>query len=83
MTATVSSRETLSPVYSFFGGNAGVLANADWEFDECAQGATPPTAAVYEVTPDDSHKTVWNLTVSGQYAYRMFRLPSLYPGVQW
>lgn len=83
-TATILSRANLMPTYSFFGGNAEVLTNGDWEFAEAAPTFFPlQTAAVYEVTPDASHATVWSLKVTGQTAYRAFRMPSLYPGVQW
>ena len=44
---------------------------------------TDPNAAIYEVTPDAAHQTVWNMQIKGQTAYRAFRMPSLYPGVQW
>jgi hypothetical protein len=39
---------------------------------------------IIEVTPDNSNPTtVWHMHVTGNNAYRGFRLPSLYPGVQW
>jgi hypothetical protein len=25
----------------------------------------------------------WRMQLTGNYAYRSFRIPSLYPGVQW
>lgn len=80
-TATIQWRETLS-VFSFFGGNAEVLANGNVEFDECA--SSTGTASVYEVTQDPQNpQVVWQLQVTGHNAYRAFRIPSLYPGVQW
>ena len=43
-----------------------------------------PTGARYmEVTHDPSPLIVLRMEVSGQNAYRMVHLPSLYPGVQW
>jgi len=27
--------------------------------------------------------TVWQMDIAGQWAYRAYRIPSLYPGVQW
>jgi arylsulfate sulfotransferase len=82
-TATLLSNQTI-PNYSFFGGNAEVLANGNVEFDEC--GITNPpvyNAAVYEVTQTSTPQTVWEMQITGQYAYRAIRTPSLYPGVQW
>lgn len=83
MTATLAFHPT-APAYSFFGGNADVLANGDVEYDECASTAPPAeNAAIYEVTQTSSPQTVWQTQVTGQYAYRGMRIPSLYPGVQW
>jgi len=80
-TATISFHPT-APTYSFFGGNAAVLKNGNAEYCESATG--PGTAAdIYEVTKDSSAQTVWQMHVTGQNAYRGFRIPSLYPGVQW
>lgn len=68
--------------YSAFGGNAELLENGDVEFDQCGStGLLNPSAGVYEVTRDA--ETVWHLHMAAQYAYRAFRLPSLYPDVQW
>jgi len=60
------------------------LQNGNVEFDECA--STPPpavNAAIFEVTKTTPPQTVWQMHIAGQYAYRAFRMPSLYPGVQW
>jgi len=38
---------------------------------------------VYEVTPNSPPETAWQLGTANRSAYRAFRLPSLYPGVQW
>jgi arylsulfate sulfotransferase len=70
--------------FSIFGGNAEVLANGNIEYDIC--GITlPPSgnSTVSEVTDEASPRTVWHLAIAGANAYRAFRLPSLYPGVQW
>jgi arylsulfate sulfotransferase len=80
MTATQIFNST-TPDYSFFGGNAALLKNGDVEYDEASAGG--PKAAVYEVTQTSSPQTVWQMNISGQYAYRAMRIPSLYPGVQW
>ena len=80
-TATLSFHPT-APTYSFFGGNSEVLKNGNVEYCESAE----PTAVagdVYEVTQDNNAQTVWHIQITGQYAYRGQRIPSLYPGVQW
>lgn len=71
-----------APTFSFFGGNAAVLKNGNVEFCESAGG--PGTAGdIYEVTQDSSATIVWKMLITGQFAYRGQRIPSLYPGVQW
>jgi arylsulfate sulfotransferase len=69
-----------APEYSLFGGNAEVLENGDQEFDETDTGLA---SGVYEVTQTNNSQVVWHMHLAGQNAYRAFRLPSLYPGVQW
>jgi arylsulfate sulfotransferase len=70
--------------YSFFGGNAEVLANGDVEYDECSDPSQPATSgAILEVTQSSSAQTVWKMQIADQYAYRGMRMGSLYPGVQW
>ncbi len=71
-----------APTYSFFGGNAEVLANGNVEFCEAA-GIAGTTGVVYEVTQDSNAQTVWQMQTTGLFAYRGQRIPSLYPGVQW
>ncbi len=73
-----------TPDYSFFGGNAETLQNGNVEYDECASVALPANdASIFEVTQTSTPQTVWQMHVTGQFAYRGFRMPSLYPGVQW
>jgi arylsulfate sulfotransferase len=80
-TATLSLDPT-APTYSFFGGNAAVLKNSNVEYCESAGG--PGTAGdIYEVTQSSTPQTVWQMQVTGNYAYRGQRIPSPYPGVQW
>ena len=80
-TATLAFHPT-APTFSFFGGNAAVLANGNVEFCESA-GGNGSDGEIYEVTQDSSAQTVWQMQVTGQYAYRGQRIPSFYPGVQW
>lgn len=69
--------------YSWFGGNAELLANGNTEYDECDTLMGTDNAAVYEITKTATPQTVWKMQIAGQDAYRAFRIPSLYPGVQW
>ena len=80
MTATMITHYVPPPSYfSFFGGNAELLANNDMEVDFCgaAQGAI-----VQELNPQGS-QVVWQGTTPGADQFHVYRLPSLYPGVQW
>jgi arylsulfate sulfotransferase len=70
-------------LYNFFGGNIASLANGNVEYDLCGVGAFGAGSFVYEVTQTNSPQTVWSMQVTGTDLYRAFRIPSLYPGVQW
>jgi arylsulfate sulfotransferase len=71
------------PLYALCCGNIGILDNKDVEFGTGAESVNPDSGQALEVTPSGS-QTVWQLVIGGgQYAYRAFRIPSLYPGVQW
>ena len=84
MTATLVFHDVLSQ-FSNFGGDVASLANGNVEFDLCADVTTAiqPGASVWEVTREDNPQLVWKMSIEGDDAYRMFRQPSLYPGVQW
>ena len=41
------------------------------------------SSQITEVTNSASPQIVWQMTISGSYAYRGYRIPSLYPGVTW
>jgi hypothetical protein len=79
-TATLLENYTPPDTYfSFFGGNADLLANGDAEVDFCA----PLNGAiVQELTPDAS-QVVWQGTTPGADQFRVQRFGSLYPGVTW
>ncbi len=66
--------------YSACCGNIGFVSNGDIEFN---LAFTSPVALVEEVTPQPTPALVWQMKIPGQLPYRAFRLPSLYPGVQW
>lgn len=62
------------------GAYAEQLANSNVEYDLCGVGTG---SYVYEVTQESSPKRVWTMHVTGTNLYRAFRIPSLYPEVQW
>src|SRR5579884_990052 len=81
--ATIQFNPT-TPEFSFFGGNAEVLPNGNVEFTEASSTPLPANnGKVYEMTQTNPPQTVWQMQVGGIYIYRGFRMPSLYPGVQW
>jgi arylsulfate sulfotransferase len=87
-TATIQWVDKLAPAFSFFGGSARLLQNGNIEFDDCGltvpgTGAPANSSTIMEVTKTTPPQTVWQMQVTGQYAYRSYRIPSLYPGVQW
>jgi len=72
--------------FSFFGGSINQLENENVEFDANAPVLGPfhAGAVVEEVTQAAEPQIVWTMTVNfPQYAYRAYRIPSLYPGVSW
>jgi len=87
-TATIEWVDDLAPAFSFFGGSSRLLQNSNVEYDAC--GLTVPgtstlnnMSTIMEVTKTTPVQPVWQMQVTGQYAYRGFRIPSFYPGVQW
>jgi hypothetical protein len=82
-TAHVVSETNLSPHYSICCGNASQLSNGDIEYDVAFDVNTPNQSFIQEVTPEQIPQLAWQLNVTGQLMYRGFRLPSLYPGVEW
>ena len=70
------------PLFALCCGNIGILGNNDFEFGAGAESVNPFTGQVLEVTASGS-QTVWQLSIDNQFSYRAFRIPSLYPGVQW
>jgi hypothetical protein len=70
-------------VFSFFGGFTTPLPNGHLEMDFCAARSNPNGALVQEITTGPNPQLVWQMEIRNQFAYRAFRQPSLYPGVQW
>lgn len=77
--------------FSFWGGSVTVLSNGNVEFDasepynqfDSTGNFNTLESLITEVTQTSSPEIVWQMTVSGENAYRGFRIPSLYPGVAW
>jgi arylsulfate sulfotransferase len=81
-TATVMWEDNLSPYFSLCCGDALLLANGDMEVD-IADGLNVGYSDIEEATQTQTPELVWNMEVTGQLAYRGFRIPSLYPGESW
>lgn len=80
MTATMVTHYVPPPSYfSFFGGNASLLDNGNIHVDFAA---APTGAIVQELNPQAS-QVVWQGTTPNSDQFHAYRLPSLYPGVQW
>jgi arylsulfate sulfotransferase len=78
--ATLAFQDNL-PYFSSYGGNVEQLGNLDLEFDAAQSSASGAT--IQEITNSANPQVVWQFQVIDQFAYRGYRLPSLYPGVQW
>jgi arylsulfate sulfotransferase len=80
-TASFLFHQILPPsLYSNFAGSTRVLSNTNVEYN--LAGLTSG-ANTYEVTPTATPQIVWQMIISGTNSYRSFRMPSLYPDVQW
>ncbi|HEY1807194.1 MAG TPA: aryl-sulfate sulfotransferase [Acidobacteriaceae bacterium] len=81
-TATLTFHDILpASQYNPWGGNAEVLANGDVEYDVASYYTSD--SVVSEITDQPTPQTVWHLLMTNNNMYRAYRLPSLYPGVQW
>jgi arylsulfate sulfotransferase len=69
--------------YTFWGGSIEVLDNSDVEFDASEPFGATVESRVMEVTQTDTPEIVWQMDILGGFAYRAYRIPSLYPGVVW
>jgi len=81
------SWEYLPGNFSLWGGSLVQLANGNIEFDLNAPFTAPaPNVAseVQEVTQTSTPELIWKMDIPvPMYAYRAYRVPSLYPGVTW
>jgi hypothetical protein len=74
----------LPGLYTFWGGSINQLANGNVEFDLSEPFPQDPTSSlVTEVTQTGNPAVVWQMNIQGSNAYRAYRIPSLYPGVNW
>jgi arylsulfate sulfotransferase len=83
MTATELWENDLLPAYSICCGDALLLPSGNVEFDIADDILTPGVSHIEEVTQTPTPQTIWKMDVTGQLAYRGFRIPSLYPGQKW
>jgi arylsulfate sulfotransferase len=82
-TATILWQYKL-PVFSLCCGSINVLENGNAEYDIAAETFLPVVSSrIQEVTQEVVPQLVWQLDLNEQLAYRAFRMPSLYPGVEW
>src|SRR5580698_580596 len=82
-TAQVLSEHVLSPAFSQCCGSTNILSNGDLEYDVAFDINTPGKSYIQEVTEGASPELIWQMNIFGELAYRGFRIPSLYPGVEW
>jgi arylsulfate sulfotransferase len=71
------------PIFSLCCGSINLLGNGNAEYDIALVTVVPPSSRAQEVTLDPVPRLVWQMDLKGQLAYRFFRMPSLYPGVEW
>lgn len=73
--------------FGTWGGSINQLPNGNIEFDANSLFSPPsPNIAseVQEVTQTASPEIIWKMDIGiPMFAYRAFRIPSLYPGVTW
>lgn len=80
MTATLMTHYVPPPSYfSFFGGETEHLANGNIHVDFCA----PLTGSIVQELDPSATQVIWQGTTSKANQFRVDRIPSLYPGVQW
>jgi hypothetical protein len=74
-------------LFSNWGGSINQLASGNIEFDINAPLVPPrPNVAseLQEVTQTPTPELVWKMDILvPTFAYRAYRVPSLYPGVTW
>jgi arylsulfate sulfotransferase len=85
--STLSAQLTWQDQTGFFstwGGTINELPNGNIEYDMSEPFPIPtPGALITEVTQSASPQVVWQMEIDGGFSYRTYRIPSLYPGVNW
>jgi arylsulfate sulfotransferase len=74
--------QDLPGFFSFWGGSIGTLSNGNVEFAN-SQPTSDASSQIMEVTPTTDPQTVWQMNITGENAYRGYRIPSLYPAITW
>lgn len=82
-TVAIDWQDNLSPLYALCCGNINVLPNGDVDLGTGSSSLVPPATEALEVTQQPAPAVVWQMNITGQFSYRMLRIPSLYPGVTW
>lgn len=67
--------------YSDWGGSIAQMPNGDMEIDFTSPNGGP--ARVVETDSSAAPQVIWEMDSSNAPFYRAYRIPSLYPGVQW
>jgi hypothetical protein len=80
--------QALPGYLSIWGGSVNQLPNGNVEYDMNAPAMFPVAnvaSEVQEVTQSVTPQVVWKMDIGPVplYAYRAYRVPSLYPGVTW
>lgn len=80
-TAQVVWQFPISPdFFSYWGGDVVRLPNGNMEI--CMSRPSPQHSTAFEVD-FATRDVVWQMDIAPPFAYRSYRIPSLYPGVQW
>jgi len=74
--------QDLPGFFSFWGGSIETLSNGDVEFDS-SEPFKSTQSLIIESTQTAAPQTVWQMSITGENAYRGYRISSLYPGVTW
>jgi arylsulfate sulfotransferase len=82
-TASVMWQQSLLPAYSICCGDALVLPNGNVEYDVAYDVNTPNVSYIEEITQTNAPELLWKMSVTGQVAYRGYRISSLYPDITW
>ena len=82
-TAQTVWQDNLAPAYSDCCGSIIEFPNGNMEIDIAFYSYAPQISQVLEVTRQESPQVLWQMDIDTQLAYRAYRIPSLYPGVQW